>query len=195
MAQAHRLLGDPPDRNWPMGFAGLVRIVTGQQLSTASANAIFQRLQTLVHPLDSQTLLARDLAELRGVGLSASKIATLRAVAEAQANGQLHFDDLATESPAQVHERLTAIRGIGPWTADIYLMFCRGDDDAFAAGDLALQLGAQSLLGLADRPTAVELAAIAERWRPHRKIAAAMLWRYYEYNRSLGKATPRPRDR
>lgn len=179
MKAAVALSGHPPLRRWSPAFDGLARIVVGQQLSIASASAILARLTQAVAPLDAPHLLAASDETLRAVGLSSGKIATLRAVAAAVASGALDFDHIQSADAAIVREHLTAIRGIGPWTADIYLLFCRGDADAFAPGDLALQLGAQQLMDLPKRPTADELTAIAERWRPWRGIAARLLWAHY----------------
>ena len=187
MAKAHAAVGDPPLRRWSPAFDGLVRIVVGQQLSTASAVAIQSRLAIAVDPLDAAGLLAASEATLRGAGLSAGKIATLRALAAAVADGQLGFDQLGSCSADDVRSQLTAIRGVGPWTADIYLMFCRGDADGFAPGDLALQIGAQKLLELDARPGAADLEHIAERWQPWRGVAARMLWSYYAFDKSTAK--------
>ena len=184
MTRAHALTGDPPLRRWPPGLPGLVRIVTGQQLSTASASAIHTRLVAALPVLDTQTLAACPDETLRTAGLSAAKIATLRAVTDAITGGQLNLATLATASAASVRASLTAIRGIGPWTADIYLMFCRGDADAFAPGDLALQLGAAMLLDRKSPPSPAELERIAERWRPHRATAARLIWAYYGATKS-----------
>lgn len=184
MAMAFKMVGHPPLRRWSPGFDGLVRIIVGQQLSTASANAIFGRLALAVAPLTPERLLATEETALRAAGLSAGKIATLRAVAAAG----IDFESLPGVSAEDVRAMLTAVRGVGPWTADIYLMFCRGDADAFAAGDLALQIGAQHLLGLEARPTANDLMVIAERWRPYRAVAARMLWAYYGHRKMLGRS-------
>ena len=179
MRRGHALAGDPPLRRWSPGFDGLARIVIGQQLSIASAAAILGRIKVAVDPLDPETLLAADDATLRQAGLSAAKIATLRAIANAVQSGELDFEALMLAPEAAVRDQLTAVRGIGPWTADIYLLFCRGDRDAFAPGDLALQIAVQTLMELPQRPTAAELEAIAERWRPWRGVAARLLWAYY----------------
>jgi len=180
MRDMHERFGDPPLRIHSGGFEGLSRIVVGQQLSIQSAAAIWGRVAAAVVPLDAKTLLALDDASLRGAGLSSPKIRTLRALATAVAEGGLDFDALTGATDEDVHERLTAISGIGPWTADIYLMFCLGRADAWAAGDLALQIAAQSALGLEARPNGKELGEIAERWRPWRGVAARMLWHYYK---------------
>jgi DNA-3-methyladenine glycosylase II len=179
MKAAVALSGHPPLRRWSPAFDGLARIVVGQQLSIASAAAILGRLTQAVAPLDALNLLAATDETLRAAGLSSGKIATLRAVATAVVSGALDFDHIQRADAATVREHLTAIRGIGPWTADIYLLFCRGDADAFAPGDLALQIAAQQLMDLPARPTADQLTTLAERWRPWRGIAARLLWAHY----------------
>lgn len=179
MARLHKLTGDPPLRRWSPGFDGLTRIIVGQQLSIASANAIHTRLTLAVAPLTPETLLATSTESLRTAGLSAAKIATLRALASAIVDTTLDLAALSDMPADDVRARLTAIRGIGPWTVDIYLLFGRGDADAFAPGDLALQIATQRALILDTRPTATELTRIAARWQPWRGIAARLLWAYY----------------
>lgn len=179
MAAAFKLVGHPPLRRWNSGFEGLVRIIVGQQLSTASANAIYGRLLEAVAPMEPVVFQAIDDGVLKGAGLSVAKIATLRALAAAVVDGRVDFAGMASAHEDEVRNQLRTVRGIGPWTADIYLMFCCGHADAFAAGDLALQIGAQRLLSLEVRPSPDELLAIAEVWRPWRGVAARMLWAYY----------------
>jgi len=116
--------------------------------------------------------------DFRAGGLSMPKIRTLRAVAQAISDG-FDLEGLAVLDADAAHARLVGLKGIGPWTADIYLMFCLGHSDAFAAGDLALQEAAKLLLDLEQRPNAAELAAIAEAWRPWRAVAARLLFAYY----------------
>ncbi len=178
MREVHDRVGDPPLRRHETGLEGLARVVVGQQLSMASAEAIWRRTFAMVVPFDAPTLLAAPEAGLRAAGLSAGKVRTLRAVAGAVASG-LDLTELAREPEATVHEALTAIHGVGPWTADVFLMFCLGRADAWAPGDLALALAAQSVLGLEARPNARDLQAIAERWRPWRAVAARLLWAHY----------------
>jgi DNA-3-methyladenine glycosylase II len=125
------------------------------------------------------TLLQLSDSELRGAGLSRGKVRTLRAVSEAIAAG-LDLDKLAQAPEEEVHAALTSLPGIGPWSADIYLLFCLARADAFAAGDLALQTAARTALGLDTRPSREELYDIAERWRPWRGVAAHLLWAYYK---------------
>jgi DNA-3-methyladenine glycosylase II len=170
--------GPPPLRRRAPGFAGLAAIIVSQQVSVASANAIFGRLESQLSPLSHQTLLAAEEAVLRGCGLSGPKLRALTALAEAVAAG-LDLEALAALPASEAHAALTAVKGVGPWTADIFLLFCVGHPDAFPAGDLALQEAAKLALELKLRPTARELERIAERWRPYRGVAARMLWAYY----------------
>jgi DNA-3-methyladenine glycosylase II len=189
MRMMHDAAGDPPLRRRPAGFEGLARIIVGQQLSVASASAIWLRTLNLCQPFAPEGLQLLDDAVLASAGLSRAKIRTLRAISVACSNG-LDLGALEAQSDAEIASALTAINGIGPWTADIYIMFCLGRGDGFAAGDLALQIGAQQALGLKARPSAQELLAIAERWRPWRGVAARLLWNYYAHLKRTGRATP-----
>jgi len=179
MRLVHDHAGDPPVRQHAPGFEGLARIVVGQQLSLASAQAIWGRLQRAAQPMTPRAFVKLSDAELRAAGLSSGKVKTLRALSGAILSG-LDLDRLARAPETEVHEALTALPGIGPWSADIYLLFCLGRADAFAAGDLALQIAARAALGLEQRPSRDELFAIAERWRPWRGVAAHLLWAYYK---------------
>jgi DNA-3-methyladenine glycosylase II len=179
LRQIHKVTGDPPLRRRQPGLEGLARIVVGQQLSTASANAIWSRFRALIEPFDAESLLAAPEEGLRGAGLSGPKIRTLRAVASAVAERRLDLEGLIAEEDEAVHAALTAVSGLGPWTADIFLMFCLGRRDAFAASDLALQVAAAGVLGIDRRPSPRELIDIAECWRPWRGVAARLLWAYY----------------
>jgi DNA-3-methyladenine glycosylase II len=179
MRRVHERAGDPPLRGHRPGFEGLARIVVGQQLSLASAEAIWGRLKLAVRPMTAEAFLALSDEELRRAGLSRGKVRTLRAIAQAVADG-LDLDALAHAPDGAVHEALTALHGIGPWTADIYLLFCLGRADAFPADDLALQIVAARALRLRERPSRERLLAIAERWRPWRGVAAHLLWADYK---------------
>ncbi len=190
MRRVHDITGDPPLRRYAPGFEGLSRIVVGQQLSIASAEAIWTRTRVTVAPFDATTLLMLDDESLQAAGLSRGKIRTLRALAERIASGRLAVETLAAANEADAHAALTDVPGIGPWTADIFLMFCAGRADAWAPGDLALQVAAQWLLVLDDRPRADELTAIAERWRPHRATAARLLWAYYKVAKDSRSGAP-----
>ncbi len=169
----------PPLRKREPGFAGLAAIIVSQQVSTASAKAIWGRVSERFPTLDAPTLRGADDEALRACGLSAPKIRTLRAAAEAVAQGDLPLDDLAGYDADAAHEALVTVKGIGPWTADIYLLFCLGHPDAFAAGDLALQEGARLAYTLDTRPKPAELLILADQWRPWRGVAAKVLWAYY----------------
>jgi DNA-3-methyladenine glycosylase II len=171
--------GPPPLRRSPGGFPGLVRIVVAQQLSVASAAAIQKKVEAAIPALDPKRFAKADDAALRAAGLSAPKIRTLRAAAEAAVARRIDFDRLAGAPIETVHERLTALPGIGPWTADIYAMFCLGHGDAFAAGDLALQEAARIAFELDGRPKPDVFLALARHWRPWRAVAARLLWAYY----------------
>ena len=173
------LAGRPPLRKRADGFAGLAAIVVSQQLSTASARAIWGRLETALDPLDHNAVLRARTPKLARVGLSAPKIRTLKAIAKAVGRGELDLPALVEMPADDAHRLLTAIHGIGPWTADIYLLACLGHADAWPAGDLALQEAARLLFKLKTRPTAKEMLPLAERWRPWRAAAAYMLWTYY----------------
>jgi DNA-3-methyladenine glycosylase II len=169
----------PTLRKRPPGFGGLAWIVVGQQLSTASAAAIWGRVRALYDPDRADQLLALSDEELRGAGLSAGKIRTLRAAATAVVEGALPLSRLHELPADDAHRLLTAVKGIGPWTADIYLLFCLGHPDAFPAGDLAVQEAARLAYKLEKRPGATTLTALAERWRPWRGVAAKVLWAHY----------------
>jgi len=171
--------GRPPLRRRPDGFVGLASIVVSQQLSTASAKSIWGRLNAVFDPLDHAAVLSARSARLARAGLSAPKIRTLKAIAKAIDGGNLDLPALAHKPADEAHAALTAVHGIGPWTADIYLLFCLGHADSWPAGDLALQEATRLLLALEARPTSKEMGRLAESWRPWRGAAACLLWTYY----------------
>jgi DNA-3-methyladenine glycosylase II len=186
----HDLAGDPPLRRQPAGFGGLARIIIGQQVSVASAAAIWTRFQAAVVPLAPASILAMSDDDMRAAGLSRPKVKTFRAVATAIATG-LDLDGLGTIDQAEAHAALTAISGIGPWTADVYLMFCVGHADIFAPGDLALQVAAQLAFDLDARPSAADLNDLAaSRWQPYRAVAARLLWHYYAATKAPKSGQP-----
>lgn len=189
MRRVHDLTGEPPLRRREAGFEGLARIVVGQQVSVASAEAIWSRFEMAAKPFAASSVLRLSDADLKAVGLSRPKMRTLRAVAEAVVSG-LDLARLDARTDEDVHAALTSISGIGPWTADVFMLFCLGRADGFAAGDLALQIAAQHAFGLEERPNAVALAGLAERWRPWRGVAARLLWAYYRKVRSSSSGVP-----
>jgi DNA-3-methyladenine glycosylase II len=171
--------GRPPLRRRPDGFAGLATTIVSQQLSTASANAIWGRLAAAFDPFEPAAIMRARAPRLARAGLSSPKIRALKAIARAIACGELPLIALADLPADEAHAALTAIHGIGPWTADIYLLSCLGHADAWPAGDLALQEAARLAFGLRARPTAKEMGSLAESWRPWRSVAARVLWTYY----------------
>jgi DNA-3-methyladenine glycosylase II len=189
MRHVHDTAGDPPLRRQPPGFQGLARIIVGQQLSTASAAAIWERTVAACRPFEPGALLALSDGQLAKVGLSRPKIRTLRAVATACRNG-LDLAALERAGEEDVHAALTEVVGIGPWTADVYILFSLGRADGWAPGDLALQIAAQRALGLEERPGRDDMMALAERWRPWRGVAARLLWAYYAAIKQKRTAVP-----
>jgi DNA-3-methyladenine glycosylase II len=166
-------------RRRPPGLEGLAWIVTGQQVSTASAAAIWARVRAGLGEVSAARIDAASDDTLKGYGLSAPKIRTFRALAQAAGGGALDLDALADLPAEAAHARLVSVKGIGPWTADLYLLFCLGHTDAFPSGDLALQEAARIAYALPERPKAAALDALAETWRPWRGAAAHVLWAYY----------------
>ena len=189
MRHVHDTAGDPPLRRRPSGFEGLARIIVGQQLSIASAAAIWERTAAACRPFEPATLLRLTDKKLAGAGLSGPKIRTLRAIAGACTDG-LDLAALEGARDEEIHDALTAVLGIGPWTADIYIMFCLGRADAWAPGDLALQVAMQRAFALAARPGRDDMMTLAERWRPWRGVAARLLWAYYAAVKAKSTAAP-----
>jgi DNA-3-methyladenine glycosylase II len=161
------------------GFAGLCAIVCGQQLSTASAAAIRNRLFAAFEPFHHDTVRRARTDKLKRLGLSAPKIKAIREIGKALAKGHIDLGAVGNMAADDAHAKLTALHGVGPWTADIYLLFCLGHADAFPSGDLAMQEAARIALNLRKRPDAKRLGKIAEAWRPWRGVAAHLLWAYY----------------
>jgi len=161
------------------GFAGLCAIVCGQQLSTASAASIRNRLFAAFDPFHHDTLRKARTDKLKRLGLSAPKIKSIREIAKAVAKGRIDLVAVGNMDADAAHAALTALHGIGPWSADIYLLFCLGHSDAFPAGDLAVQEAARIAFGLRKRPDPKALTKLAEAWRPWRGVAAHLLWAYY----------------
>jgi DNA-3-methyladenine glycosylase II len=179
LAPIFQITGMPALRRREPGFVGLAHIVTGQQLSTASAAAIWTRLSAAFDPFDHEDLRKARADRLGRLGLSAAKIKTLKNIARELSAERLNLDVLANEDADAAHHTLTALHGIGPWTADVYLLFCLGHGDAWPAGDLAVQEAVKIGLGLKTRPTPKEMVPLAEPWRPLRGAAAHLWWSYY----------------
>jgi DNA-3-methyladenine glycosylase II len=171
------------------GFAGLAWIVLGQQISVYAARAIHGRLVAALGPLTAEAFAAASDETLRTAGLSAGKVRTLRALAEAMAGG-LDLDRLATLDAEAAIAELVLLKGIGRWTAEVYLLFALGHPDIFPAGDLALQEGARLAFALSERPSEKALRALAAAWQPRRGIAARLLWAYYRAERGMRETAP-----
>jgi DNA-3-methyladenine glycosylase II len=179
LAEVAAKAGTVPLRRRAGGYAGLAGIVVSQQLSTASAAAIWGRLAAAYDPFTPRALIRARAGRLARLGLSAPKIRALKEIARAIATGALDCDALPAMPVEAAHRTLCAVHGIGPWTADSYLLFCLGHPDAWPAGDLALQEAARLAFALPARPGAKEIVALAEPWRPWRAVAARLLWAYY----------------
>ena len=174
-----KLAGMPALRRREPGFVGLAHIVCGQQLSTASAAAIWGRVTAAFDPLHHDKLRTARAERLGKLGLSAAKIKTLKNLAREIAAERINLDVLANEDADAAHHTLTSLHGIGPWTADVYLLFCLGHGDAWPAGDLAVQEAMKIGLKLKARPAAKQMIILAEPWRPLRGAAAHLWWTYY----------------
>lgn len=179
LARAHLATPPFPWRVWEGGYAGLLKIIVGQQVSTAAADVIWARLLAGVGDMTPARVLDFDVEGLKGFGLSSPKGRYARAIAEAQLSGAIDFNTIPSLDDQTALEALVALKGVGRWTAEVYLMFCEGRLDFFPAADVALQEG----LRLADwaeaRLDIKALYARAEAWKPHRGVAAHLLWAYY----------------
>src|SRR6201996_7998512 len=193
---AFAVAGMPALRRREPGFTGLAHIVCGQQLSTASASAIWGRLTAAFNPFDHDAVRRARADRLGRLGLSAAKIKTLKGLAREIAAERVNLDALADEDADAAHHTLISLHGIGPWTADVYLLFCLGHGDAWPGGDLAVQEAVKIGLGLKMRPTSKEMAQLAEPWRPLRGAAAHLWWAYYRVLKKregvVGASEPAP---
>jgi DNA-3-methyladenine glycosylase II len=178
-AHALTLVGDLPLRRHADGFTALLDAIVGQQVSVASANAIWARMEA-AGLIEMAAVAAASDDDLRATGLSRQKAR----YAKALASSGIDFITLRDDVDEAVVARLVAVPGIGRWTAEIYAMFALGRADVFAAGDLALQEGARVLFGLDDRPSEKALRVMAEAWSPWRAVAARILWAYYHVAKS-----------
>lgn len=179
LARAHR---GTPVFEWrlrPSGFAALLKLVVEQQVSIASAAAIWGRLQADMGEASPHAVLARGEGGLRGFGFSGQKARYALDMARADLADEIDFEGLRALDDDAAIAALTRLRGVGRWTAQTYLMFSEGRLDVFPAGDVALQHGLRMAAGLAAKPAEAELQARAERWRPYRGVAAHLLWGYY----------------
>jgi len=180
--------GLPPLRRAEGGLPGLLRIITEQMISLQAAEAIWQRLARDLAPLDPPAILRRRHATLMRLGLSGAKSRTFHALARAAHKGEFTVESLHLRPDEEIIAALVALPGIGPWTADIYVLSCLGRADAWPTGDLALQAAAAHLFGLDKRPDARAMTRLAEDWRPWRSLAARLLWAHYRSLKGLPQA-------
>jgi DNA-3-methyladenine glycosylase II len=181
LAQVLETLGPPPLRVSEPGFSTLVRIIIDQQLARAAARAMCDRLLATVSPLTPERFLALDEAAIRAIGLSRPKAAYCRALALAILEEDLDLIALGEKDDATVKSELIGLKGIGPWTAGIYLLSALRRPDIWPSGDLALATAVQKLKRLAARPGPIELEEMGEKWRPWRTVAAHLLWHHYTH--------------
>ncbi len=179
LAQIRTDFGPPPMWAREPGFPTLIHIILEQQVSLASARAAYERLLVATSPLTPSRFLELDDVALKTIGFSRQKTAYGRGLAEAILDGQLDLAGLESLDDAAVRSELIKIKGIGPWTADIYLLMALRRPDVWPVGDLALASAAWRVKGLASRPTPEELDALGAGWRPWRAVAARLLWHYY----------------
>jgi DNA-3-methyladenine glycosylase II len=190
LAGVVRRWGRPPFWRHPEGFAGLVHGILAQQVSLESAAAAFAKLQRALGEVTPEAFLTLDDAGLRAIGFSRPKAAYARGLAEAIASGHLDLTALDAAPDDEVRRTLTQLRGIGRWTADVYLLFALRRPDAWPSGDLALAKSLQELWGLPEPPDWDALDVFAERWRPRRAVAARFLW--HDYLARRGRSGRRP---
>ncbi|MEE9374768.1 MAG: DNA-3-methyladenine glycosylase [Rhizobiaceae bacterium] len=178
-------LREVPLRLRPPGFEGLAEIITAQQVSKASATVIFGRLLNLITPLTAEQFLHAGEAPLIEAGLSRAKQTTLTGLAQAVVNGEFDLEQLTLLPIHEAMDKLTSLKGIGPWTAEVFLLFCAGHADIFPAGDVALQHAAGDVCGLTEKPDGKTTRQLAERWAPLRGVAARVLYAHYSAHRKI----------
>ena len=171
--------GDPPLWRRAPGFATLVHIILEQQVSLKSAKSMLLRLEAAVQPFTPLRFIELGDSYLRGLGVTRQKSAYLLDLSASIVSGELSFAKLARMSDDDARIALTRVKGIGSWSADVYLLMAMRRADIWPAGDLALAVAMKDLYGLAQRPGSNELERLAEKWRPHRAVAARMLWQHY----------------
>ena len=183
--------GTPPLWARRPGFVTLIRIILEQQVSLASADATYRRLTDDLAPSAPHKIEAAGASRLRSLGITRQKATYLVNVAEALRTGDLDLKEVGNSDDETATGKLINIKGVGPWTAEIYLLMALRRPDVWPAGDIALAAAARSVKRLQKRPTPAELAEIADTWRPYRAVAARMLWQYYLNGMSHGETTAR----
>ncbi|MGE0736648.1 MAG: DNA-3-methyladenine glycosylase [Alphaproteobacteria bacterium] len=172
-------VGYPALRTREPGFEALMRVIVGQQLSVHAAAAIWGRVEALVQPMTPQQFLRFDDDKLRAAGLSRQKIAYMRSLADLVASGNVDFERIPTLDDDSAIAELIQIKGIGRWTAEVYMLFAHGRRDVWPTDDLALMVAAQRLRGMRKRPNKKQMLKLAEAWRPWRGAVSMFLWHYY----------------
>jgi DNA-3-methyladenine glycosylase II len=180
----HERSGLPKLRRRKGGLEGLSNIIVGQLISTKAANAIWARVEVELAPFDPADIAAIELERLAALGLTRAKAAAVVSAAKAELNGDFSFSTLEKSDDAMAAKALVGLRGVGRWTADIYLMTCLGRTDAWPAGDLAVRVGLQYFEGTEDIPAISDMDEHAEKWRPLRAVAARYLWDHYVAHRA-----------
>ena len=179
--------GLPSSRRVENNLPSLLKIITEQLISLKAADAIWQRLEARLHPFEPVKILKLGQDDLRNLGLTGAKARSFLAIASAVQTSVLNFESLAQMPDGHVLEKLVSLPGIGPWTADIYLLSALGRADACPSGDLALQVAAQHLFALKERPNPQVFLKKAEAWRPWRSVAARLLWSHYRGVKGLSQ--------
>jgi DNA-3-methyladenine glycosylase II len=179
LARIFETHGDPPLWRRDTGFTTLVHIILEQQVSLKSAKSMLLRLQSAIEPFTPPRFIQLGDSYLRSLGVTRQKSAYLLHLSECIVSGELSFTKLARMTDEDARLVLTRIKGIGLWSADVYLLMAMRRADIWPAGDLALAVAMKNLKGLSHRPGPEELERLAENWRPHRAVAARMLWQYY----------------
>lgn len=179
MARALAVAGYPEPRIRPRGYGTLMRTIVGQQVSVAAAASMWRKFEEFAgEELPPEKILAAEFDTLRACGLSRQKQGYMRSLCELVVSGELDFDALPADDEEAIAQ-LTRIKGIGRWSAEIYLLFAEGRGDMWPAGDLAVQAGLHKILGLEARPSEKQTRELAEAWRPHRGAAAIFTWHCY----------------
>ena len=181
MARVLAQAGPLPWRSRTPGFPGLLQAIVAQLISNAAASAIWNRLRAVPGALEPATLVILPDEPLRAAGLSRPKVAHARALATAFMDGTLNTEALGRMDDATAIATIVSVRGLGPWTAEIYLLFALGRLDVFPAGDVALAAAAADLKLLPARPNQAALRALSEMWRPHSSLAARLLWHHWRF--------------
>jgi DNA-3-methyladenine glycosylase II len=179
LARVKSMWGNPPFWTDTPGFSGLVHVILSQQVSLASADAAFARLGEHIEPIHPRSFLTLDNEILNEIGFSRQKIGYVRGLSNSILQGEIDLDEIEQLDDDIARGKLLKLKGIGPWTADIYLLMALRRSDVWPSGDLALAKAVQELMKLESLPNRKELDVIGERWKPWRSVAARILWHYY----------------